>query len=196
MEDRNRRKIMEWVGSEVLPHEPAVRAWLRRMVDTSEAQDIVQEAYCRIASLSEVGHIRSGRAYLFTTVRMLVIERIRRSRVVKFDTITEIETSSIVYDEPSPERIAAGRRELDRAMRLIEGLPDRCRRVFEMRKVEGLSQREVATALGLPEYTIENDVAKGLKLILHAIAEGEEQAETILMNVGKNERTRDSTGDR
>ena len=186
---------MAWVGSEVLPHEPSVRAWLRRMVDTSEAEDIVQEAYCRIASLSDVGHIRSGRAYLFTTVRMLVIERIRRSRVVKFDTITEIETSNIVYDEPSPERIAAGRRELDRVTKLIEGLPDRCRRVFEMRKVEGLSQREVAAALGLPEYTIENDVAKGLKLILHAIAEGEEKADKILMNVGKNERTRDSTGD-
>jgi RNA polymerase sigma-70 factor (ECF subfamily) len=186
---------MAWVGSEVLPHEPAVRAWLRRMVDACELEDIIQEAYCRIASLSDVAHIRSGRAYLFTTVRMLVIERIRRSRVVKFDTITEIETSNIMYDEPSPERVAAGRRELDRVRKLIEGLPERCRRVFEMRKVEGLSQREVATALGLPEYTVENDVAKGLKLILHAITEGEEKVEMILMNVGKNERTRDSTGD-
>ena len=79
--------------------------------------------------------------------------------------------------------------------KLIEALPERCRRVFEMRKVEGLSQREVATALSLPEYTIENDVAKGLKLILHAIAEGDEQAERVLMNVGTHGRARDSTGD-
>jgi RNA polymerase sigma-70 factor (ECF subfamily) len=195
VEDSNRLKIMAWVGSEVIPHEPAVRGWLRRMVDATEVEDVVQEAYCRIASLTDVSHIRSGRAYLFTTVRMLVIERIRRSRVVKFETITEIETSSIVYDEPSPERVAAGRRELDRVTKLIEALPERCRRVFEMRKVEGLSQREVATALNLPEYTIENDVAKGLKLILHAIGEGDEQAERILMNVGTHGRARDSTGD-
>ncbi len=195
VEDANRLKIMAWVGSEIIAHEPAVRVWLRRMVDAGEVEDIIQEAYCRISGLTEVGHIRSGRAYLFTTIRMLVIERIRRSRVVKFDTITEIEASTIPYDEPSPERVAAGRRELDRVTKLIEALPDRCRRVFEMRKVEGLTQREVATALGLPEYTIENDVAKGLKLILHAIGEGEEQAERVFMNVGKHERTRDSTGD-
>jgi RNA polymerase sigma-70 factor (ECF subfamily) len=186
---------MAWVGSEVLPHEAAVRTWLRRMVDADDIEDIIQESYCRISALPDVAHIQNGRAYLFTTARSLVLERIRRSRVVNIDTAAEIDSLGIVYDEPSAERITAARRELARVQRLIEGLPERCRRIFELRKVDGLSQREVADRMGVPEHTVENDVVKGLKLILKAIAEGDERAEKALTNAGRNERARDCTGD-
>src|SRR3546814_6660918 len=87
--------------------------------------------------------------------------RLRRQRIVSIESVTEIESLNIVGDEPSPERVAGGRRELDRVRRLIEGLPDRCRRIFELRKVEGLPQREVAARLGVTEHVVENDVTKG-----------------------------------
>jgi len=190
-----RLRVMAWVGSEVLPHEAAVRAWLRRMIDADDIEDVIQESYCRISGLADVAHILNGRAYLFTTARSIVLERIRRSRVVSIDTATEIDALDIVYDEPSAERITAARRELARVQRLIEGLPDRCRRIFELRKVDGFSQREVADRMGVPEHTVENDVVKGLRLILKAMAEGDERAEKALTNAGQDERTRDSTGD-
>ncbi len=195
MGNDNRQRIMAWVGSEVLPHEAHVRAWLRRTLDPDDLEDIIQEAYCRISALDDVSHIQSGRAYLFTTARMLVLERIRRSRVVNIETVTEIDSLNIIGDDPSPERVTAGRRELARVRRLIEGLPDRCRRVVELRKIEGLSQRAVAETMGLPEYTVENDVAKGVKLILKALAEGEQAAETALVTIGRDERARDTTSD-
>jgi len=195
VDDDGRLRVMAWVGSEVLPHEAAVRGWLRRMIDNDEIEDVIQESYCRISALADVAHIQNGRAYLFATARSLVLERIRRSRVVSIDTATEIDALDIVYDEPSAERVTAARRELARVQRLIEGLPDRCRRIFELRKVDGLSQREVADRMGVPEHTVENDVVKGLKLILKAMAEGEERAEKALTNAGRDERARDSTGD-
>ena len=195
MESPSRLRIMDWVGSEILPHEADVRAWLRRSLDPADLEDIIQEAYCRIGALADVAHIRSGRAYLFTTARSLVLEKIRRARIVSIETVTEIDALDIVQDEPSPERIAAGRRELARVKGLIAALPDRCRRIFELRKVDGLSQQEVARELGVPEHTVENDVKKGLKLILKAIADGDMAAERILSSVEQNERARDSRGD-
>lgn len=186
---------MAWVGSEILPHERDVRAWLRRTLDPGDVEDVVQEAYCQIARLDRVEHIRSGRAYFFTTTRNIVLMQLRRARVVRIDSVTEIDSLNIVGDEPSPERITAGRRELERVRRLIEGLPDRCRKIFELRKIEGLPQREVARRLGVSEHIVENDVGKGLKLILEAIAEGEQSAEQALTEMARNERARDSTGD-
>lgn len=187
--------MMDWVGSEVLPHEADVRAWLRRSLDPGDLEDVIQEAYCRISALDSVDHIRSGRAYLFTTARALVLERLRRAKIVSIETVTEIETLAVHYDEPSPEQVASGRRELARVRRLIAGLPDRCRRIFELRKIEGWSQRAVAEELGVPEYTVENDVARGLRLILKAIAEGERSSERALTDMGRDERARDSRGD-
>lgn len=195
MSRQSRERIMAWVGSEILPHEADVRAWLRRTLGAADIEDVVQEAYCQIARLDSVEHIRSGRAYFFTTARNIVLMQLRRTRVVRIDSVTEIDNLNIVLDEPSPERVAAGRRELDRVRRLIERLPDRCRRIFELRKIEGLPQREVARRLGVTEHVVENDVSKGLKLILRAIAEGERGAEQALMEMARDERARDSTGD-
>jgi len=42
---------------------------------------------------------------------------------------------------------------------------------------------------------VENDVGRGLKLILQAIAEGERNAEQALTEMARDERARDSTGD-
>ena len=186
---------MAWVGSEILPHEADVRAWLRRTLNPEDLEDVIQETYCQIASLNDVGHIRSGRAYFFTAARSNVLMRLRRQRIVSVESVTEIDSLNIVGDEPSPERVAAGRRELARVRKLIEGLPDRCRRIFELRKIEGLSQRDVAQTLGISEHIVENDVGKGLKLILQAIADGEQTPEQAMTRTGQDERSRNSTND-
>lgn len=191
----SRAKIMAWVGSEILPHEADVRAWLRRSFKSDDLEDVIQEAYCQIAGLDDVAHIRSGRAYLFTTARNIVLMRLRRAQIVSIEALTEIDALNILVDEPSPERVAAGRRELARVRALIDALPERCRKVFELRKIEGLSQREVAGKIGVPEHIVENEVRKGLKLILEAIARGDRATERNLENEERDERARNTASD-
>lgn len=171
---KNGGKIVAWLGREILPHEADVRRWLHRsQLPAGEVEDIVQEAYCRLSALTDTAHISNPRAYFFTVTRNVVMDHIRRSRVVRMETIAEIDTLNIAWDAPTPETITGARRELERVNRLIEQLPERCRRIFVMRKIEGLSQREIAASLGVTETIVENDVVRGLRLILKAIAEGE-----------------------
>lgn len=172
---QSRREIVAWVGSNIVPHEADLRARLRRMaVPEEEISDIVQDAYLRIARLDSIGHIRNARAYFFTTARMGLLERIRRERIVRIDSMTEMEALSLADEEPGPERQVSARQELARVRTLIEALPDRCRQIFELRRIQGVPQREIAARLGLPEHTIEQQATRGLKLILKALAgEGE-----------------------
>lgn len=169
---QSRAEIVAFVGSQILPHEADVRAWLRRTGGlAADVDDIIQETYCRLAALEAVTHIVSGRAYFFRTARNIAIERIRRARIVRIDCVTEIDALNVVDDEPSPERIVAGRRELLRVQRLIEGLPERCRQIFTLRRIQGLSQREVAARLGVTENVVETQSMRGLRLILRALTE-------------------------
>ena len=169
---QSRAEIVAFVGSQILPHEADVRAWLRRTGSlAADVDDIVQETYCRLAALEAVSHIASGRAYFFRTARNIAIERIRRARIVRIDCVTEIDALNVVDDEPSPERVVAGRRELRRVQALIEGLPERCRQIFTLRRIHGLSQREVATRLGVTENVVEAQAMRGLRLILRALSE-------------------------
>lgn len=168
----DRRKIVAWVGAHVMPHEGAVRAWLRRsLVSHEDIDDLIQEAYCRMAALEDVEHIVRPDGYFFQIVRNLLGDQVRRSRIVRIEAVTEIESHSLYSEEPSPERSAAARRELARVRELIAMLPERCRRIFELRKIHGVPQREIAEMLGVNESTVENDGAKGLRLILKALRE-------------------------
>lgn len=190
---QSRREIVAWVGAQVLPHEADVRGWLRRAGSRpDEVDDIVQEAYCRLAALPGVEHIANGRAYFFQAVRNIAIEKIRRARVVRIDSVTEIDALSVVDSEPTPERIVAGRRELKRVQDLIEGLPPRCRDIFKLRRIHGIPQREIARLLGVTENVVEMQAMRGLRLILRALSEGPEEPQAgSRSHERKSERQRD-----
>jgi RNA polymerase sigma-70 factor (ECF subfamily) len=167
----NRREIVTWVGSNIVPHEGDLRARLRRMaVPEDEISDIIQDAYVKISQLADVSHIRSGRAYFFSTARTVLLDRIRRDRIVRIDSLTEADTLAFVDEDPGPERRVTARMELERVRQLIAALPDRCREIFELRRIQGVSQREIATRMSLPEHTVEAQAVRGLKLIMKAIA--------------------------
>lgn len=169
-----RSAIIAWVGSNIVPYEAELRAWLRRRaLPAQEIDDVVHDAYVCIAQLAEVRHIRSGRAYLFTTARSVMLRRVRRERIVRIESLTEIEALTLEDADPGPERHASARQQLARIERLIESLPDRCREVFRLRRIEGVPQREIAKRLGLSEHVVEAQAVRGLKLIMKAIAEEE-----------------------
>ncbi|MBN9320343.1 MAG: RNA polymerase subunit sigma-24 [Caulobacterales bacterium 68-7] len=171
---QSRREIVAWVGAQVLPHEADVRAWLRRKgAAPDEVDDVVQETYCRLAALPRVDHIANGRAYFFQSARNVAAERARRARVVRLDWLTEIELERIVDSEPIADRVLAGRQELRRIERLIEALPERCKEIFRLRRIQGISQKEIAQRLNVTENVVETQATRGLQLILAALATSE-----------------------
>lgn len=155
-----------------------MRSWLRSAFPTIDADDVIQETYCRISALDSVAHIADPCSYFFQTARNVVLQQIRRTRVVSIEAASGLSEfdQALAEDDASPERIVAGRRALARVEALIAALPDRCRQIFQLRKIEGVSQREIATRLGVTETIVENEVTRGLRRILDAMGE-EERAE-------------------
>lgn len=190
-----RARIVAWVGTEILPHEGDVRAWLRRTFDPSDLEDVIQESYSRVAALGSVQHIRNGRAYFFATARTVVLERLRRARVVSIEAVADLDAIAGPSEAPSPERVTGGRRELARVLALIEALPERCRQVFSLRKIEGKSQRQVAELLAIPEHIVENEIVKGMRIILAGIASGDHAADRALDAMGQSQRVGDAERD-
>jgi len=188
---QSRQDVVAWVGSCVLPHEAAVRAWLKQWTGRDQdIDDVIQEAYCRLAAMDDVSHIGSGRAYLFQTTRNIVLEQMRRSKITRIDYVTDMGSLSLVDEAPPMDRIVAGAYELQRVEQLIERLPPKCRRAFVLRRIHGVSQREIAQMLGISQAAVEKQAARGLKLILNAL-ESDDPSEERKGEVG--ERARDRT---
>lgn len=162
-----------WLARNALPHEPALRAWLsRRPLAGLEVDDIVQETYAILAALEAVDHIQTPRTYMFEVAKSVILRSLRRSRIVAFEALAEAEALVPPSAEPSPETVAADRQELSRIAALIAGLPTKCREAFTLRKVHGLSQREVAQRMGVSENTVEKHVGKGIGVLMKAMGRG------------------------
>lgn len=163
----------QWIADEILPHEPALRAWLRRRLPRMlDLDDIVQESYAVLVSAKDVSHITNPRAYLFATAQSVVLQQVRRAQVVSFETASELEKLSAGRDELDPERHAIAGAELRRIASLIMSLPEKCRHAFVLRKVHGLPQREIAERMGISENTVEKHICKGLRLLMEEMKDG------------------------
>jgi RNA polymerase sigma-70 factor (ECF subfamily) len=159
-------EIVAWVSSQVIPFEAELRQKLRRVCkDGNELDDLVQEIYYRLLRLPSVDHIRDPRGFLFQMARNIVVDQMRRRAIVSIDTMHNIDEIGVFDTSPSPERVALARAELKWVLGLIASLPGRCRQVFKLRKIYGLSQAETARSLGITENVVEKETLRGLTLI-------------------------------
>lgn len=169
---------VRWFAREVLPHEPDVRKWLTgklRGLEQCDADEVVQEAYARLWT-ADTDNILNPRAYLFVTVRHIVGEHVRRSRIVAIELMADLESLNVVDDEINVHRRLSGQEEVARLQRILEKLPPKCRRAFELKKFEELSQREIASRMGIAESTVEKHLAKALRFLLAEMKEAPEGA--------------------
>jgi RNA polymerase sigma factor (sigma-70 family) len=153
-----------WFTEHVLPHEPALRAWLRgRFPSLTDVDDIVQEAYARVLRVHLHTPIEAPKAFLFTTARNLVLDVFRHGKVTGADRITEFDELSVLEEEPGVSETVSRHQELELLSQAIKALPERCRQVLTLRKIYGLSQKQIAAELGISENTVEAQVGNGVR---------------------------------
>ncbi len=169
--DPARQVLLRFVATQILPHEAGLRQWLRILGAKSEdVDDVVQEVYCRLLRMTQIDHIGDPRAYLYRTARNVVLEQVRRARVVSILTVQNLDELGVAAPTPTPETETVARMELSRVLGLIANLPERCRRIFELRKIDGLSQAETARMMRVSENVVEKETARGLMVILDDLA--------------------------
>lgn len=163
-----------WLGRNIFPHEAALRQWLARRPSGwgMDVDDIIQESYAILAGLDRVDHINAPRNYFFEVAKSVVLRSLRRSRVVMIDAQSQAAILEVPEAAPDAERILSDRQELERVSAFIDRLPDRCREVFILRKLRGLSQKDVAAELGIAESTVEKHMVKALASLINAFGRG------------------------
>ena len=146
-----------------------LRRYLTRLLGSSaEAQDVAHDAYMRVYPVMREKPARYPAALLYTAARRLAINRLRRrsiSPVVREPFIPELSASQA----PGVEQQVIARQELELLEQAIADLPDGCRSVLLLRKVECLSHREISGRLGIAISTVEKQHARALRLLRSAL---------------------------
>jgi RNA polymerase sigma factor (sigma-70 family) len=140
-----------------------------RLVKPYDVEDVVQETYLRLFQAAKRQPIRSPRAFMFKTVRNLALNKLRwadaLNHMVEVERQPDGESKpehglEDTADDRTPEVAAESEQEFSVLCQALRALPRQCRRVMLLRRVYGLSQKEVAVRLGISERTVENHIAK------------------------------------
>jgi RNA polymerase sigma-70 factor (ECF subfamily) len=159
-----------WFKREILVHEAALVRFLNRWPNRDDVHDLRQEVYIRVYGAAAKARPKtSPKTFLFQTARHLLIDRVRRSRIISIEGVADLDAMSVLVDNVSPEQRLHARQELNLLARAFARLSPMCRQVIWMRRVDQLSQREVASRLGISESSVEKHVIKGTRLLADAV---------------------------
>lgn len=143
---------------------PGLCVYAQNMMSLSEelAKDIVQDVFVKLWDDREKLNIQfSVRSYLFVSVKNKCFDVLRKkNRDIK---VQELSNEHDVADESFETFVLS---ELETLFnKSLNKLPERCREVFELSRINGLKNREIAVKLNISEKTVENQVTKALHIL-------------------------------
>lgn len=148
-----------------LASEIALRRYLRRFVRSREtADDLAQEAFLRAFAAESMRKIEAPKAFLFKVAKNLALNELARQSSITTEHLGDFESHDVLEDssQVAIEHVVDGRERIRLLARAIAALPPQCAKVFILRKMQGMSQKEIALRLNISVRTVENHVAVGL----------------------------------
>lgn len=159
------------ITAEFLNYRSVISSLLRKMTRAPlpDIEDILQETYIRTYQSALTREIRFPKAFMVKTALRLAKDQQkqvdRQIDIDDIDEISEVDFYSSVIGVPKDTNLESEyikKEEFRVVCNAINELPLKCRKVFILKKIYGLSQKEIAAYTGLSESTIEKHVAKGI----------------------------------
>ena len=131
----------------------------KMLKDDTLSKDIIQEVFLQLWKKRETQQIESLNAYLYAVTRFQVFKVIRsgKSHVDVFEVENELPLCR------STEQVLAEREVSSAFFDGLSVLPEKCRTIFSMSRVDCLSNREISMVLSLSPKTVENQITIAIR---------------------------------
>jgi len=156
----------------VLPHLDSaynLARWLVR--NSSDAEDVVQDAYVRALRYFDGFRGGDARAWLLTIVRNACYRWLQKNRASPPVTAFDEEIHGGTVEASSPERLLLQRADTQLLELAMSQLPVRLQEVLVLRELEGLSYREIADVMSVPMGTVMSSLSRARERFRQAIGD-------------------------
>lgn len=156
--NKNKKGLLE----SFLAHRNQLFRLIGRIVRPDEIEDIVQETFVQSYAAARYQQIHNPKAFMFRTARNLALNSINRSEHKLSSSIEDIQDFDISSDIDLVEEGYQSEQKFLSFCKAVATLPVICRKVFILKKVYGLSQKEIASYLDIAPSTVEKHIARGM----------------------------------
>lgn len=131
------------------------------------AEEIVNDVFYRVwENRMRIAEISNLRLYLFSSVRNACLTMLTKDKRKKI-LISNFSITETLQEDPESLYTCSELNELIRDT--IQNLPPRCRQIYELIRIEGLKNKDVATKLNISVNTIDVQLAIAFKRLVTAI---------------------------
>ncbi|MBU3002832.1 RNA polymerase sigma factor [Paraglaciecola arctica] len=158
------------------------------IVKNEDVEDIVQETFIKSYEAGLKQEIKFERTYMLKTARNLALNHVSKASERKNQSLDEMKDLPGDLTSKSLESQIESKERFLNFCRATDTLSVEVKRVFLLKKVYGMSQRDIARHIGISESTVEKHVAKGLyqcSLYLQQLVESETQQVTSILKHGE-----------
>ncbi len=172
-DDKQEEDRAEWLRRDILPHESFVRKVLVRKYPHADIEDVLQAAYLRLIGAPKVIHDKDGKAYLYLVAKSVIIDHVRRGQIRMKAGAAEADLDGLelVADEPTQEESLDWRRAYEQFTIALSQLPEKQRKVIELRRIEGLSSKDVAARVSRSVSSVEKTQLQAMRRLASAMQE-------------------------
>ena len=147
-----------------LQHQQALRSYISRfMVSAHEIDDVSQEAFLRAYKAEQKTPIDQPKAFLFRVAKNMMLSEFSNKSRKMIDYVEDFEQAQQAQASASLEDEVVASQKIGLYCEAIAALPLRCRQVILMKKVYGMSHKEIARRLGVTVSAVEKQLIKGGK---------------------------------
>ncbi|NQY63749.1 MAG: RNA polymerase sigma factor [Alteromonadaceae bacterium] len=139
-----------------------LKRFISRIVHSEDIDDIIQETFVRSYEADLKKEIRYARSYMLKTAKNLALNHVAKWDNKFNNSIEDFSDPLVELTTPSFETVFETKERFLLFCKATEQLSNSVRTSFILKKVYGLSQKEIAQRLQLSESTVEKHVAKGL----------------------------------
>ena len=135
--------------------------------DMDVAEDVVQEVFVRLWQKRKQLNIETNiKNYLFSSVRNKSIEKLRRLKIEdKYYKETKYINNQEVFSAADKPEESEKYVRISKLYDSIDKLPHKCKTIFKMAKIEGMTYNEIATELEISVKTVESQMRRAFILL-------------------------------
>ena len=152
------------VSTAFIKHETFLKKFLGRFLHRpQDVDDAAQEAFLKAFAAEKKQEVRSPKSFLFQIAKNVALQELTKKSKMITDYIEDLSDSAISWEGRTLEDTLSAEQRYGIFCQAAATLPPQCRRAFLLRKVYGLTQKEIAHKLGISISTVEKHHTTGLK---------------------------------
>jgi len=151
------------ISAAFIENESFIKKFLARFFyQPQDIEDVAQEAYLRAYVAEQSKHIERPKAFLFRVAKNIALNKLGKKSQQITDYIEDLGGSEVIQGTSNVVDELEAEQALGLYCEAVATLPDKCRQVFLLRKVHGLTHKEIAQRMSLSVSSIEKYLFKGV----------------------------------